>query len=83
MTSHSSCVGRDDILRQQAFIEALPHTKVRLFVPSNLGYRCDESGRRIPMRKMKQDIEDAAVARGIPIAIVVPGSFAESTFSVG
>ncbi|KAF7525632.1 hypothetical protein G7054_g11008 [Neopestalotiopsis clavispora] len=78
-----SCVGRDDIMRQQAFIEALPHTKVRLFVPSNLGYRCDESGRRIPMRKMKQDIEDAAVARGIPIAIVVPGSFAESTFSVG
>ncbi|KAI4592943.1 hypothetical protein KJ359_010195 [Pestalotiopsis sp. 9143b] len=54
-----SCVGREDILKQQAFIDAIPRTK------------------------MKQDIEDAAVERGIPLTVVVPGSFAESTFSAG
>ncbi|KAI9151228.1 hypothetical protein HJFPF1_08427 [Paramyrothecium foliicola] len=58
---------------------AIPRTKVRLFVPSDLGLRYGEEGMKIPLLKMKQDVQDGARQAGIPVTVVLIANFAEFT----
>ncbi|KAJ5730907.1 uncharacterized protein N7483_005415 [Penicillium malachiteum] len=76
-----SLVGQSGVKLQHAFVEALPHTSVKLFVPSNLAFRCDEQGLRVPVNREKNKVEKAASAAGIPMTIVLPGLFAESALN--
>ncbi|KAI0883288.1 NmrA-like family protein [Annulohypoxylon maeteangense] len=79
-----SLVGHEGVLRQHAFVKALPRTNVKLFVPSDLGIRVnDEQGLRVPVNKTKQEVVDAAKKAGISTAVVQVGCFAESAFSIG
>ncbi|KAJ5632087.1 hypothetical protein N7490_008426 [Penicillium lividum] len=78
-----SLVGQKGVEIQYAFVKALPHTDVKLFVPSDLAFRCDEQGLRVGVNKMKDQVEKAAEAAGIPMTIVLPGLFAESALSSG
>ncbi|KAJ5707893.1 hypothetical protein N7488_007694 [Penicillium malachiteum] len=77
-----SLVGQSGVKLQYPFIEAIPHTNVKLFVPSDLAFRCDEQGLRVPVNKEKYKVEKAAAAAGIPMTIVLPGLFAESALNV-
>ncbi|KAL4885469.1 NmrA-like family-domain-containing protein [Aspergillus karnatakaensis] len=72
-----SLVGHEGVTRQHGLIRAIPHTDVKLFVPSDLAARYDATGLRIPMNKAKDEVERAARKLGIPMAIVLPGNFAE------
>lgn len=54
---------------------------MKLFVPSNLAAHYDEQGTRIPVNRMKKEVENAAQDAGIPMTIVLPGNFAE--FALG
>ncbi len=78
----SSLVGHEGVLRQHAFIKAIPKTNVKLFVPSDLGYRKDEFSARVPTIKAKDDVEQASKDAGIPTTVILPGNFAESTFAI-
>ncbi|KAJ5935792.1 hypothetical protein N7466_005339 [Penicillium verhagenii] len=78
-----SLVGQAGIEIQYAFIKALPHTDVKLFVPSDLAFRSNEQGLRVRVNKVKDEVENAAKAAGIPMTIVLPGLFAESALSSG
>ncbi|KAH8653828.1 NmrA-like family-domain-containing protein [Xylariales sp. PMI_506] len=78
-----SLVGHEGIQRQHAFVKAIPQTKVKLFVPSDLGYLVDEQGSRIPVNKHKTEVLDAARAAGIATTVVMPGGFVESTLAIG
>lgn len=78
---YRSLVGREDIPLQKAFIHAIPHTNVQLFVPSDLALRSDEQGLRIAVNKDKDEIERAAREAGIATCIFLPGVFAESGLS--
>jgi hypothetical protein len=75
---NSSLVGHEGLQRQHAFVKAIPHTKVQLFVPSDLAHHCDEQGLRVPVNKAKFEVEQAAKQAGIPITVVMPGFFTES-----
>ncbi|KAI8627475.1 NAD(P)-binding protein [Xylariaceae sp. FL1651] len=76
-----SFASREAVPLQHAFVKAIPSTNVRLFVPSDLGFRVDEHGMRIPVNKAKQDVEDAAKAAGIPTTVVLVGCFTESALA--
>lgn len=78
-----SLVGREDIPLQHAFIQAIPHTNVQLFVPSDLAFRCDEQGLRIGVNKEKDDVERAAREAGIAVCVILPCVFAESGLNTG
>ncbi|KAI1098844.1 NmrA-like family protein [Jackrogersella minutella] len=79
-----SLVGHEGVKRQHGFVKAIPHTNVKLFVPSDLGFRpSDERGWSVPVNKTKREVEEAAKAAGIPTAVVMVGAFAESTFAIG
>ncbi|KAJ5389085.1 uncharacterized protein N7496_000153 [Penicillium cataractarum] len=78
-----SLVGREAIPLQHAFIKAIPHTDVRLFVPSDLAFRCDEQGLKISVNKDKDDVERAAREAGIATTVILPCVFAESGLNTG
>ncbi|KAJ9111215.1 hypothetical protein QFC22_006590 [Naganishia vaughanmartiniae] len=81
-----SLVGHEGVERQHAFVEALPKTSVKLFVPSDLAARYDEQGLRVPVNAAKDKVEKRAKELGIPLTIVLPGNFAEfalSTIAMG
>ncbi|KAJ6084587.1 hypothetical protein N7486_011387 [Penicillium sp. IBT 16267x] len=78
-----SLVGQAGVEIQHAFVKALPHTDVKLFVPSDLAFRCDEQGLRARVNRLKYEVEKAAEAAGIPTTIILPGLFAESALSTG
>ncbi|CAG8105592.1 unnamed protein product [Penicillium salamii] len=74
----SSClVGHGGVLLQHHFVEAIPKTQVKLFVPSNLAARYDEQGNTIPVNRQKSEVETAARQAGIPTTVILPGNFAE------
>ncbi|KAI0402660.1 NAD(P)-binding protein [Xylaria palmicola] len=73
-----SFAARDIITKQLSFVKAIPKTKVQLFVPSDLAFRVDEQGLRIPVNKAKQDVEEAAKAAGVSTVVVLVGAFTES-----
>ncbi|KAK2602396.1 hypothetical protein N8I77_008931 [Diaporthe amygdali] len=72
-----SLVGHEGVQSQHAFVEAIPHTHVQLFCPSDLAARYDEQGLQIPVNKAKDEVERAAKEAGIPTTVVLPGNFAE------
>ncbi|KAL4905052.1 hypothetical protein BDW74DRAFT_178062 [Aspergillus multicolor] len=72
-----SLVGHEGVTRQHGLVRAIPHTNVQLFVPSDLAARYDTTGLRISVNKAKDEVERAAREKGIPLAIVLPGNFAE------
>ncbi|KAJ5580266.1 uncharacterized protein N7459_006251 [Penicillium hispanicum] len=74
-----SLVGHEGVTRQHALVDAIPHTNVQLFVPSDLAFRCDENGLKVPVNKQKDAVEYAAREAGIPVTIILPGLFAESS----
>ncbi|KAF4968098.1 hypothetical protein FSARC_4459 [Fusarium sarcochroum] len=76
-----SLVGQQNINHQLALIGALPHTDVRLFVPSDLAYKISEEQMLIPSLKAKVDVEKAAEIAGIQTTVIRPGNFVESTFA--
>ncbi|KAH8167058.1 hypothetical protein CIB48_g1175 [Xylaria polymorpha] len=76
-----SFVTREVIHKQHSFIKAIPNTNVKLFVPSDLAFRVDEQGLRLPVNKNKQEVEEAAKAAGIPTAVVLVGAFTESALA--
>ncbi|KAI0849110.1 NmrA-like family protein [Daldinia vernicosa] len=79
-----SLAGREAVSKQHAFIKAIPSTNVKLFVPSDLGFRnYSESALRVPVLKAKFEVEEAAKEAKIPTTLVYVGSFAESTLSIG
>jgi hypothetical protein len=67
-------------MKQHNFIRAIPKTNVKLFVPSDLGYRVDEMMATIPVLKAKAEVEKASKDAHIPTTVVLPGNLAESTF---
>ncbi|EHK48409.1 uncharacterized protein TrAtP1_009852 [Trichoderma atroviride] len=75
-----SLVGHEGVIKQYNFIRAIPKTNVKLFVPSDLGYRVDEEMATIPVLKAKAEVEKASKDAGIPTTVVLPGNLAESTF---
>ncbi|KAI1453280.1 NmrA-like family protein [Annulohypoxylon moriforme] len=78
-----SLVGHEGVLRQHAFVKAIPSTNVKLFVPSDLGLQVtDEQGLRVPVNKTKHEVYEAAKKAGIPTTVVQVGCFAESAFSI-
>lgn len=79
-TDPSSLVGHEGVTKQYNFIQAIPKTNVKLFVPSDLGYRVDEKMATIPVLKAKAGVEKASKDAGIPTTVVLPGNLAESTF---
>ncbi|KAJ7491761.1 hypothetical protein B0H11DRAFT_2007756 [Mycena galericulata] len=76
-----SLVGHEGVERQMGFVKALPKTDVKLFVPSDLGMRCDEQGLRIPVNKHKAEVEKAAKEAGVNTCVVLPGFFVESSIA--
>ncbi|CAG8053523.1 unnamed protein product, partial [Penicillium salamii] len=70
-------VGHGGVPLQHHFVEAIPKTQVKLFVPSNLAARYDEQGNTIPVNRQKSEVETAARQAGIPITVILPGNFAE------
>lgn len=66
---------------QHAFVKAIPHTNVKLFVPSDLAFRCDEQGLRVPVNRAKDEVEKAAKLAGIPTTVVLVGNFVEPTLA--
>ncbi|KAI8960081.1 NmrA-like family protein [Daldinia sp. FL1419] len=79
-----SLAGREAVQKQHAFIKAIPKTNVKLFVPSELGFRTyTEAALQVPVLKAKFEIEEAAKEADIPTTLVYVGSFAESTLSIG
>ncbi|KAI0421709.1 NAD(P)-binding protein [Xylaria grammica] len=76
-----SFAARDVVPKQHNFIKAIPSTNVKLFVPSDLGFRVDKQGLSVPVNKAKQDVEEAAKAAGIPTSVVLVGAFTESALA--
>jgi hypothetical protein len=68
-------------LKQHSFIKAIPSTNVKLFVPSDLAFRADKQGLRIPAIRDKDEVEEAAKAAGVPTAVVLVGAFTESALA--
>ncbi|KAJ5144597.1 NmrA-like family protein [Penicillium atrosanguineum] len=78
-----SLVGQEGVPRQHGLVKAIPETNVKLFVPSDLAFRCDAQGLRVPINQLKFEVEEAAKKAGIAMTIVLPGFFAESFLSTG
>ncbi|KAI0183535.1 hypothetical protein EV127DRAFT_464937 [Xylaria flabelliformis] len=76
-----SFAARDVVPKQHNFIKAIPATNVKLFVPSDLSFRVDQQGLKIPANKAKQDVENAAKAAGVPTAVLLVGVFTESSLA--
>ncbi|KAI0551942.1 NAD(P)-binding protein [Xylaria curta] len=76
-----SFAARDVVPKQHNFIKAIPSTNIKLFVPSDLSFRVDEQGLRIPANKAKQEVENAAKAAGVPTAVLLVGVFTESSLA--
>ncbi|CAJ2502978.1 Uu.00g103720.m01.CDS01 [Anthostomella pinea] len=76
-----SLVGHEGVTRQHVFVKAIPRTEVNLFVPSDLGFRVDEQGLRVPVNKTKHDVEEAAREAGISTTVVLVGCFAGSSLA--
>ncbi|KAJ5764730.1 hypothetical protein N7520_004289 [Penicillium odoratum] len=74
-------VGHGGVILEHHFIEAIPKTQVKLFVPSDLAARYDEQGNRIPVNRNKFEVEKAARQAGIPTTVVLPGNFVEFALS--
>lgn len=62
---------------QHHFAEAIPKTKVQLFVPSDLAASYDKQGNQITVNRNKLEVEKAARQAVISATVVVPGTFAE------
>lgn len=80
-SDYRSFAGRDAVLKQHAFVKAIPKTSVKLFVPSDFAFRVDEQGLRIPANKDKHEIEEAAKVAGVPTTVVLAGAFVESALA--
>ncbi|KAJ5681389.1 NmrA-like family protein [Penicillium maclennaniae] len=78
-----SLVGQEGVPRQHGLVKAIPQTTVKLFVPSDLAFRCDEQGLRVPINQQKFEVEQAAKKAGIATTIILPGLFAESFLNTG
>ena len=76
-------MGQAGIEKQAAFIKAIPNTNVKLFSPSDLGYKIEGHRAQMPALAAKATIEQAARDAGIPTTVIRPGNFAESTLAVG
>ncbi|KAL7625745.1 hypothetical protein AAE478_004968 [Parahypoxylon ruwenzoriense] len=77
-----SLVGHEGVERQHAFIKAMPNTDVKLFVPSELGMRAhDEQGRRVPLMKAKEGVQQVAKAAGIRTTAILVGCLIEPAFA--
>lgn len=78
---YRSLVGHEGISRQLALVAALPHTDVKLFVPSNMSHQIDEDGMRLAVNKAKVEVENAARDAKIAMATVLPGYLVESSLA--
>lgn len=67
--------------RQHHLVNAITHSDVRLFVPSDLAARYDAEGLSVPVNAAKMKVEEAAKEAGIATTIVLPGNFAEFVLS--
>ncbi|KAH6957483.1 hypothetical protein DER45DRAFT_632392 [Fusarium avenaceum] len=76
-----SLVGHQNVNHQFALISALPHTDVRLFVPSDLAHKMTQEQMLIPNLRVKLEVEQAARDAGLPTTVVRPGNLVESTLS--
>jgi hypothetical protein len=77
----SSLVGHEGVTRQHHLVDAITHSDVQLFVPSDLAARYDTEGLSIPVNAAKMEVEEAAKKAGIATTIVLPGNFAEFVLS--
>jgi hypothetical protein len=73
----SSLVGHEGVTRQHHLVDAITHSDVRLFVPSDLAARYDAEGLTVLVNAAKMKVEEAAKKAGIATTIVLPGNFAE------
>ncbi|KAI1850498.1 hypothetical protein JX265_013390 [Neoarthrinium moseri] len=78
-----SLVGHEGIQPQYNLIDAITHTNVKLFIPSDLAYRSEEPDLRVRVREAKDKIEQAARDAGIPTTVILPGNLVESSVTVG
>ncbi|KAH6695030.1 hypothetical protein F5X68DRAFT_243450 [Plectosphaerella plurivora] len=62
-----SLVGVKGVPNEFGFVKAIPRTEVKLFVPSDLGLRYGEEGMKIPLLRMKEDVQEGARRAGIPV----------------
>ncbi|XWW98406.1 hypothetical protein V2A60_006406 [Cordyceps javanica] len=74
-----SLVGHEGIARQFGLIKAIPKTQVKLFVPSDMSHEIDEQGSRIPVLKLKREVEEATRTAGIAMTLVRPCYLVESS----
>ncbi|KAH7043768.1 nmrA-like family protein [Macrophomina phaseolina] len=74
-----SLVGDEGVSREFGFVQAIPRTNVKLFVPSVLGLRYGEDGMAIPILRKKEQVQEAARQAGIPLTVVRIANFAEFT----
>lgn len=82
MPARFSClVGHNGVSLQHHFVEAIPKTQVKLFVPSDLSARYDTLGYQIPVNRDKLEVETTSRQAGIPTTVVFPGNFAEFVLS--
>ena len=77
----SSLVGQPAIASQFAMLKAIPHTQVKLFVPSELGSNLTPVQSKIGPLNSKDAVSRAAKKAGIPTTLIWPGSLVESTFA--
>jgi hypothetical protein len=77
----SSLVGHEGVTRQHHLVDAITHSDVRLFVPSDLAARYDAEGLTVLVNAAKMKVEGAAKKAGIATTIVLPGNFAEFVLS--
>jgi len=63
-------------------LAAISKTHVKLFVPSDLAFRADEQGLRVPALAQKLAVEHKAKELGVPTCIVLPGCLAKSSLDV-
>ncbi|KAI1178768.1 NAD(P)-binding protein [Nemania sp. FL0916] len=76
-----SFAAREVVPKQHAFVKAIPRTNVKLFVPSDLAFRVDAQGLRIPANQAKYELEQASRAAGVPTAVVLVGCFTEPSLA--
>ncbi|RBQ74991.1 hypothetical protein VDGD_02029 [Verticillium dahliae] len=74
-----SLVGDKGVSNEFGFVKAIPRTKVKLFVPSDLGLRYGAEGMKIPLLRMKEDVQERARQAGIPLTVILIADFAEFT----
>ena len=67
------------IARQHGLIEAILKTRGKAIVPSDMSHERNEQGLRLPVLKLKREVEEATKAAGITMTLVRPGYLAESS----